>query len=212
MGLPFMPNSRVTLPEVVSDFVAPDSDDIQSLNTERWNPGGTFSLSEGGTGQLAGVPDMVQPSGGVAGAVIYPWAGFNQFTGQKVPEGKKVDQILKNLMPNWPGIDIGGIMSYAEQKVERADSGETSRTQDNYSPLSARLSNAGIRIEPLNQRKISRRIKMKYDQKLKDIKTEIRRVRTERSYSDSEKEKRIDAQRKKRREVLGDMRRALGND
>ena len=212
MGMPFMPNARVTLPEAASDFVAPDSDDIQSLNTERWMPGGTFSLSEGGTGQIPYVPDMVQPSGGVAGAVGWPLLGINQFQGTNIPEGRKLDAMVKNLLPNWPGIDIGGIMSYAEQKVRRADSGETSRTQDDYSPLSARLSNAGIRIEPLNQNKISRRIKMKYDQKLNDISREMRRIRRERSYSDAEKEKRMEAQRKKRREVKEDMRRALGND
>ena len=212
MGMPFMPNARVTLPEAASDFLAPDSDDVQSLNTERWGPGGTFSMTEGGTGQLAGVPDMVQPSGGVAGAVVYPWAGFNQFTGQRIPDGQRMDQVVKNLLPNWPGIDIGGIMSYAEQKVRRADSGEGSNTKDVYSPKTARLSNAGIRVEPLSMGKMSRRIKMKYDKKLNEISREIRRVRLEASYTDAEKKKRIAEQRKKRDETRNDMRRAMGND
>jgi len=212
MGLPFMPNARVTLPEALSEAIAPDSNDVQSLNTERWMPGGTFSMTEGGTGQIPWLPQMVQPGGGVVGAVAWPMAGVNQFGGTTIPEGKRTEAAVRNLLPNWPGLNIGGIRSWAQQKVERADSGKRSRLQDDYSPLSARFSNAGIRIEPLNPGKLSRRIQMKYDEELRGVKREMRRIRNERSYSDSEKEKRLEKQREKRRELLEKRRRALGNE
>lgn len=212
MGMPWMPNARVQMPSAVKDWMSPDSEDVQSLNTERWMPGGTFSLSEGGTGQIPFFPEAIQPSGGLAGAVGWPLIGVNQFQGTDIPEGKKLESAVRNVLPNWPGLNIGGIRSWAQQKVERADSGETSRYQDDYSPLGARFSNAGIRVEPLNPSKMRGRIKMKYDQKLKDINREMRRIKRERSYSETEKENRLDEQRKKRRKLLADQRRALGNE
>jgi hypothetical protein len=108
-------------------------------------------------------------------------------------------------------LNIGGIRSWAEQKEQRADSGETSKYQDDYSPLSARFSNAGIRVEPLNPSKLKSRIKLKYDKKIGAIMKEIRRIKKERSYSDDEKQNRLKEQREKRREIIEDMRRALGN-
>ena len=212
MGMPFMPNARVTLPEVASEAVAPDSLDLQSLNAERWLPGGTFSLSEGGTGQIPFFPNAIQPSGGLAGAVGWPILGINQFQGTDIPEGKKFESAVRNILPNWEYLNVGGIRSWAEQKNQRARSGETSRFQDDYSPLSARFSNAGIRIEPLNPRKLAGRIRMKYNQKLKDVKKEMSRIRRERSYSDEEKAKRLEEQREKRRRIQEDMRRALGSE
>ena len=212
MGLPFMPNARVQTPEVVKDVVAPDSFDLQSLNTERWLPGGTFSLSEGGTGQIPNFPSMAQPSFGLAGAVGWPIFGVNQFSGTSIPEGKKVETAIRNLMPNWEGLSIGGVQSWAEQKLNRAESGESSRTQDDYTPTTARLSNVGIRIEPLNINKMQRRIVSKYNKKLNATKVEIRRIKNERSYSDEEQEKRIAEQREKQRKIRAEMRRALGNE
>ena len=163
-------------------------------------------------GQIPWLPQKVQPGGGVVGAVAWPMAGVNQFGGTTIPEGKRTEAAVRNLLPNWPGLNIGGIRSWAQQKVERADSGKRSRLQDDYSPLSARFSNAGIRIEPLNPGKLSRRIQMKYDEELRGVKREMRRIRNERSYSDSEKEKRLEKQREKRRELLEKRRRALGNE
>jgi hypothetical protein len=212
MGMPFMPNARVTLPEVASEAIAPDSFDLQSLNAERWLPGGTFSLSEGGTGQIPNFPNAIQPSGGLAGAVGWPMLGINQFQGTDIPEGKRMESAIRNVLPNWEGLDIGGIRSWAEQKNQRAESGETSRTQDDYSPLSARLSNAGIRIEPLSINKMSRRIRNKYNKKLNDVKREMRRIRNERSYGDEEKERRMEKQREKLGRIQEDMRRALGTE
>ena len=211
MGMPWMPNSRVTLPQTLSEGIAPDSNDIQSLNTERWMPGGTFSLSEGGTGQVPFLPEATQPSGGLAGAIGWPILGVNQFQGTDIPEGKKLEAAVRNVLPNWSGLNIGGIRSWAEQKEQRADSGETSKYQDDYSPLSARFSNAGIRVEPLNPSKLKSRIKLKYDKKIGAIMKEIRRIKKERSYSDDEKQNRLKEQREKRREIIEDMRRALGN-
>ena len=212
MGMPWMPNARVTLPEAASEAIAPDSDDIQSLNTERWMPGGTFSLSEGGTGQVPFLPEATQPSGGLAGAVGWPLIGVNQFQGTDIPEGKKFESAVRNVLPNWPGLNVGGIRSWAQQKVERADSGETSKYQDDYSPLSARFSNAGIRVEPLSTYKLRSRIRLKYEKKLNDISREIRRIRKERSYSETEKDNRLEKQQEKKREIMEDMRRALGDE
>jgi hypothetical protein len=208
-GIPGMPNARVTLPKAITDVIAPDSTDIQSLNIERDLPGGKLSMSEGGTGQIPFLPSMVQPGGGVAGAIGWPAVGINQFQGTTIPEGGKTDAIIKNLMPNWPGFEVGDFKTYAEQKVDRADSGKKTKYKDDYSPITARLSNAGIRVEPLNAGKMASRIRLNYEKKMKDVKTKINSLKRETGISKSDKKRRINEQYAKLRKLKQDMNRRL---
>ena len=121
-GIPGLPDARVDMPDFVADLVAPGSRaDQQSKNVERWLPGGKFSMTEDGTGQIPWLPSMTQPSFGVAGAVGWPALGINQFQGTDIPYGQRTEAAIRNLLPNWPGVSIGDTFdTYAQQKVERA--------------------------------------------------------------------------------------------
>jgi hypothetical protein len=209
-GIPGMPPARVMLPEYLKNKVAPDSDVPLSLNIERDLPGGKLSMSEGGTGQLPGLPNMVQPGGGVAGAIAWPWAGINQFQGTTIPEGERVDAMIKNLLPNWEGLEVGDFKTYAEQKKDRADSGKKTRYKDDYSPLQARLSNVGIRIEPMDADKKYDRIKLKYEKKMKAIKSKIRAIDRETGINEVTRKRQLNEQYAKLRKTEDDMYRRMG--
>ena len=208
MGVPGMPNARVMQPEAVSNAVAPGLPP-QSLNAERLFPGGKLTMSEGGTGQIPFLPDMLQPGGGVAGAIGWPMLGINQFQGTNIPEGGKLDATIKNLLPNWEGLEFGDFKSYAEQKVDRADSGKTTKYKDDYSPLTARLSNAGIRIEPMDAGKMAGRIKLSYQKRIKDVKKRISALKRETGIDDATKERLINEQYAKVRKLQEAMQRRL---
>ena len=187
-GIPGMLNARVTMPSAVSDALAPGSNAPMSLNTERYFPGGKLSKSEGGVGQIPGLPDMAQPSGGLAGAVLWPTFGVNQFQGTEIPEGEKMEAAVRQVLPNWGG-NIGEMMeaatgneSYALKKERRAEAMEERgmtrhRSSDDYSPATAVLSNAGIRMDQLDVNKMKRRIKWKYDQRLREKKQQLGRLK-----------------------------------
>ena len=209
-GIPGLPDARVDMPDFVADLVAPGSTAQQSLNVERWLPGGKFSMTEGGTGQIPGLPAMVQPSFGVAGAAGWPALGINQFQGTDIPYGQRTQEAVRNLLPNWPGISIGDTFdSYAQQKVERADAGRRTRFGDDYSPTTARLSNAGIRIEPQDAGKLRSRVAWKYENKIKDIDKQIRRARRETKYGPEERKRVLNALYAKKRKEQEKMRRRI---
>jgi len=210
-GVPGMPDARIDMPEFMSNRLAPNSPDSQSLNLERWLPGGKFSMTEGGVGQVPWLPGLVQPSGGVVGAVGWPMAGINQFQGNNIPEGQRTASAVRNLLPNWSGLDFGGFKSYAEQKEDRADSGKRTRYKDDYSPLTARLSNAGIRIEPQSPSKMISRINMKYDKKIEDLEKQLRAVKRETGLTKKQQKARInDLQSRIRKQREARSRRMRG--
>ena len=131
---------------------------------------------------------MAQPSGGLAGAVLWPMFSVNQFQGTKIPEGEKMDAAVRQVLPNWGG-NIGEMMeaatgneSYALKKERRAEAMEERgmtrhRSSDDYSPATAVLSNAGIRMDQLDVNKMKRRIKWKYDQRLREKKQQLGRLK-----------------------------------
>ena len=189
-GIPGMLNARITMPSAVSDRLSPNNSNPMSLNAERLLPGGKFSISEGGTGQIPGLPEMVQPGGGLAGAAIYSGLGINPLQGREIPEGERMNEFLRQVAPNWGG-KIGegmeavtGIEAYALKKERRADAmdeqglGRHDRIDD-YSPATAALSNTGVRLEQLDTTKMKRRLKQKYDGKIRDKKSMINRLKRE---------------------------------
>jgi hypothetical protein len=189
-GIPGMLNARITMPSFISDKLSPNNKNPMSLNAERLLPGGKFSISEGGTGQIPGLPEMVQPGGGLAGAAIYSTMGINPLQGTTIPEGEKMNEFVRQVLPNWGG-NIGEAMeavtgseSYALKKERRAEAmdemglGRHSRIDD-YSPATAALSNTGVRLEQLDTTKMKRRLKQKYDSKIKDKKAMINKLKRE---------------------------------
>ncbi|MAR83211.1 MAG: hypothetical protein CMF55_00235 [Legionellales bacterium] len=213
-GIPGLPDARVDMPDFVADLVAPGSRaDQQSKNVERWLPGGKFSMTEDGTGQIPWLPSMTQPSFGVAGAVGWPALGINQFQGTDIPYGQRTEAAIRNLLPNWPGVSIGDTFdTYAQQKVERADSGRPTRFGDDYSPTTARLSNAGIRIEPQDAGKLRSRVKWKYESRIKDIEKQIRKAKRETKYGPGERQRVLNALYAKKRKEQDNMRRRLSGE
>jgi len=192
-GMQWMPNARTFLPDWISERIAPGSRDVQSLNYERMLAGGKFSMQEGGVGQLQGVPSPVQISGGVAGAVVAPMMGMNPSLGTEVPEGEKLDTVIRNLLPNWEGLQIGDLKTWATEKVDKADSGKTTPNKDDYTPITARLSNAGIRVEPLHENKLGRRIRGKYMAKIKVKQKQLRSIKNNVGIEDSSKKRQMNA-------------------
>ncbi len=189
-GIPGMMDARVTLPSFMSDTLVPDGNNPVSLNTERYFPGGKFSTTEGGVGQFPGLPEMAQPGGGLAGAGLWSWGGVNPFTGSEIPDGERMNTFIRQALPNWGG-NIGeaiesvtGNESYALKKERRAEAmdeqGITNHSRiDDYTPLTAELSNAGIRVDQLDINKMKRRIKSKWDRKIRDKKTLLSKLRRE---------------------------------
>jgi hypothetical protein len=215
-GVPFMPDARMMAPGFVKDFLAPDSRDLMSLNAERLGPGGTFTMSEGGLGQIPGVPTSMQPGGGVVGAAAWPLiAGIDQFSGRELDGwDKRGEAAVRNLLPNWPGLNVLGVQSWAEQKRGRAEAGGYDKYKDVYSPATATLSEMGIRLEPISTRKLTRRIKKKYETwnkegKIDKAKSEIFRIKNEGSYTKEEKSKRIAIQKRKIKKLKAERRREL---
>ena len=206
-GVPGMPDARIDLPQAVGEFLNPDSDNIQSLNNERWLPGGKFSMTEGGTGQVPWLPAMVQPGGGVAGAVGWPAVGVNQFQGTDVPEGKRAEAALQNLLPNWDNLEFGDFKSYAKKKKDGA--GKRSRYGDDYSETTAGLSNAGIRVEDMDTGKMRSRIKWKFEDRINSLKKQIRSVKKRKDLDDAQKRKQIDGLQAEVRKQKDKMQRRL---
>jgi hypothetical protein len=204
-----MPNARTVLPEFISNLIAPGSKDVQSLNIERDLAGGKMSMSEGGVGQIPGVPDFLQVSGGLAGAIIAPTIGINTGLGTEVPEGEKMDTAIRNLLPNWQGMEFGDLKTWATDKVDRADSGKTTPNRDDYTPITARLSNAGIRVEPLNERKLARRIRGKYEREIRVMKNQLKKIKDNHGIDDVSKKRQMDAIKADIRKKTAAMKRRL---
>ena len=211
-GMPWMPNARTALPEFITDIIAPGSKDVQSLNVERDLAGGKLSMSEGGVGQIPGVPDFVQPSGGLAGAVIAPMIGINTGLGTEVESGDKLDTVIRNVLPNWQGMQLGDLKTWATDKVDRADSGKTTPNRDDYTPITARLSNVGIRVEPLNDKKLAKRIVGKYKGQIDVLKRRLRKLNANTGIDEVSKKRQMDAIKADIRKKTAALKRRLNGE
>ena len=220
-GLPFMPNASIVMPEFISKYLS-DSGDVQILNLERLLPGGVFGERQGlaGIGQIPGWPKSLQPSFGVAGALLEPMRGVDPFTGREIPEGQRMDAALRNVAPNWGdyGLPYGlgsamedatGIESFQRQKEKRAegldDFGGYTRSKDDYSPATAALSGFGVRVQPKDVDKLEWRFTQQFEKRIDNLNNRIKDIEREPKYSDEERDQMIE-ELELRIEAIKDMR------
>ena len=207
-GVPGMPPNMIKLPEMLS----PKTRDAWYLNTSRMYPGGDiFQGTEGGVGQIPGVPQWMQPSFGAAGGVVYPALGIKQFTGQPIPPTWKDrgEEMGKQFTPNFP---IPGFPSYSGVKIDRAASGKYSPKKDVHTPTSAYLSGVGIKVTPVSTRKERRRLGYSFIRRKKELDTERKMILGEfraGGISREEKNRALKDIAERRRELAKEKRKAL---
>ena len=208
---PWLPNARTVLPDFIANRLAPDSKDVQTLNYERMLAGGNVGMSEGKTGQIPGMPDFLQVGGLVPGAIEIA-RGIDPGLGRTIEKGDKWDAFVRHLIPNWQGLSVGDTKTWATDKVDRADSGKTTPNKNDYSPLTARLSNHGIRVEGLNQVKINKRIKGKYEGEVRVLKRQLKNILSNHGLDEVSRTRQANAKRAAIRKKIAAFKRRMNGE
>jgi hypothetical protein len=178
MGVPGMPSATIKMP----DFMSPKTKDDWYLDIGRMIPGGDiFGQTEGGVGQIPGLPQALQPSFGAAGVIFDAFQGIDRFTGRERMRGPTTkDKLLeaaqyagKQFIPNLP-VPTGLIpgmpdLSYSGAKLTRAIRGGEQPTKDYHTPTSALLSSFGMKTTPVSTQKGIQRKLMKHDQEQRKL-------------------------------------------
>jgi len=120
---------------------------------------------------------MLQPGFGAAGAVGFPLMGVDQFRGREIPEGERMEAMIRNFAPNWA---IPGSGTYAGNKIDRAMAGKRSKYKDEHTPLSAWMAGFGPKVVPNDTRKNKQRIEFKFDAQLENIDRKLRALKVKR--------------------------------
>jgi len=178
MGLPFMPEAGIKMPEAIS----PKTPDDWYLDIGRVVPGGDiFGMTEGGAGQVPFLPQSLQPSFGAAGAIYNAFTGTDPFKGitrqrgptlaDKTIEGAQY--LGKQFIPNLP-VPTGLIpgmpdLTYSGAKLTRAIRGGEQPSKDYHTLASALMSSFGVKTTPVSTGKGIQRKRMKLDQDLKSL-------------------------------------------
>ena len=147
-GMPFLPHRNIKIP------VPKTGDDQQSyyVDLTRWVPGGDVLALEG---TIPGLPAPLQPSGGLAGEVLFPLVGYDLFRQEKIKgqtgiagEDWKVrlDTLKDKLIPNIPFLPG----SYSSKKLESARKGLDSPFRPDQSEFAALANTLGFKIEYAN--------------------------------------------------------------
>ena len=206
-----MPSASIKMPE----FMSPKTPDDWYLDIGRMIPGGDiFGMTEGGVGQVPGLPSALQPSFGAAGAIYDAFTGIDRFKGRERLRGPSTqDKLLesakylgKQFMPNLP-VPIGlipgvGDPTYSGAKVTRAVRGGAQPTKDYHTLTSALLSGVGIKTTPVKTAKGIQRKRMKLDQDKKQLEQLIQSARRGIMSRDVTKEEGTNLIKKYRRKIM----------
>lgn len=182
MGLPFMPEAGIKMP----DKISPKTMDDWYLDIGRMIPGGDiFGMTEGGAGQVPFLPQSLQPSFGAAGAIGSAVWGMDPFKGivrqrgpslsDKTIEGAQY--LAKQFIPNLPvptGL-IPGVpdITYSGAKLTRALRGGPQPSKDYHTTASALMSSFGVKTTPVSTAKGIQRKRMKHEQDMKALDQQI---------------------------------------
>jgi len=200
--------NRIRIPDAVNPF----SDDDAYMDITRATPGGMpFAEKKGGVGQIKFLPEAAQPSLGALGGVLFPAMGIDQFRGKEIPEGEKLGAMVRQFTPNILGVPG----TYAQNKLDKANTGIPSRYKDDHTPATAAASGFGAKITPVDDRKLRDRIKWNYDAKIDAVKKEERQLKTKRKeglISDEAYHKKREALRNKKQRIKRNRRKALYGD
>ena len=177
-----MPSATIKMP----DFMSPKTEDDWYLDVGRMIPGGDiFGMTEGGVGQVPGLPQALQPSFGAAGAIFDAFQGIDRFKGKERPRGPTTaDKLVegaqylgKQFIPTLP-VPTGLIpgmpdLTYSGAKLTRAIRGGEQPSKDYHSLASALMSSFGVKTTPVSTRKNLIRKRMRFDQDMKSIDQQI---------------------------------------
>jgi len=144
LNMGFLPFRNIKMP------VLPDKDgNPLYMDFTRFVPGGDI-MDLNGT--LPGVPAPLQPSGGLAGEILFPLAGYDLFRQQKIKglTGNysedwmvKLEAIKNKLIPNIPFVPG----TYSTKKIERARGGMESAFRPDQTEFYALAQSLGFKIE-----------------------------------------------------------------
>ena len=217
LQLPGAASTMVKLPPQASPYKPGTS---AYLNMERWVPGGqVFGTEEGDQlGRVPGVPPAMSPTFGGYGSIYRGLLGVEGFTGKELPTWQdRAKHIGTQFMPNLPipPEAYGGFgpdsLTYAAEKMSRGiqKGGFESRTKDEQTLTSAILQSLGVRVTPVDLRKLKQRKQYSTLKKLEVIKDkarELKRQKKEDRWDSPEGRKEL----KKRMDALKAEAKALG--
>ena len=178
LNVPGGASTRVKLPKQISPFSKGTS---AYLDMARWVPGGQpFGTEEGEQlGRIPGVPPAMSPSFGAAGSIYRGAMGVEGFTGKEIPTWQdRAKSVGQQFIPNLPippeayGGHGPDSFSYAGEKMSRGlqEGGFHSPTKDEQTLTSAVLQSLGVRVTPIDLRKLRQRKQYSTLKKLEVIK------------------------------------------
>ena len=177
LGMPFFPYRNIKIP------VPKTGDDQQSyyVDLTRWVPGGDVLALEG---TIPGLPAPLQPSGGLAGEVLFPLVGYDLFRQEKIKgqtgiasEDFKVrwDTFTDKLIPNIPFLPG----SYSSKRLETARKGLDSPYRASQSEFAALANTLGFKIQYADLKKLKAGKVLELKRKIQGFKEQINIIRNE---------------------------------
>ena len=145
MNVGFLPYRNIKIP------IPPDEDGNPFyMDFTRFVPGG--DIMDLGSGALPGVPAPLQPSGGLAGEVLFPLAGYDLFNQKKIKglgggawEDLKVkgNAIIDKLIPNIPFVPG----TYSTEKIEASRKGMKTPFKSDVEEIVTIAQTVGFKID-----------------------------------------------------------------
>ena len=175
LNMDFLPYRNIKIPFPPGKDKAP-----YYMDFTRFVPGGDI-LDLNGT--LPGVPAPLQPSGGLAGEILFPLAGFDLFKQEKIKgltgiTGEdwevKGKAILEKLIPNIPLVPG----SYSSKKIESTRKGMDSPFRPDQTEFVSILQALGFKVEKAQMDKLTAGKAFELKRKIKGYKEQISVLRS----------------------------------
>ena len=177
MNVGFLPFRNIKIP------IPPDEDGNPFyMDFTRFVPGG--DIMDLGSGALPGVPAPLQPSGGLAGEVLFPLAGYDLFKQQKIKglgagawEDTKVKgkAILDKLIPNIPFVPG----TFSTEKIEASRKGMKTPFKSDVEEIVTISQSFGFKIDKADINKLKTGKVFELKRKIKAYKEQISQLRRE---------------------------------
>ena len=177
MNIGFLPFRNLKIPIPSDDKGTP-----YYMDFTRFVPGG--DIMDLGSGAIPGVPAPLQPSGGLAGEVIFPLAGYDLFRQQKIKglgagayEDIKVKgkAILDKLIPNIPFVPG----TFSTEKIEASRKGMKTPFKSDQQEILAIAQSFGFKIDKADINKLKAGKSFELKRKIKAYKEQISQLRRE---------------------------------
>ena len=177
MNVGFLPFRNIKIP------IPPDENgNPLYMDFTRFVPGG--DIMDLGSGSIPGLPAPLQPSGGLAGEVIFPLAGYDLFRNQKIKglgagawEDTKVKgkAILDKLIPNIPFVPG----TFSTEKIEASRKGMKTPFKADQQEILAIAQSFGFKIDKADINKLKTGKAFELKRKIKAYKEQISQLRRE---------------------------------